>query len=241
MKILVIIAHPDDEAIMCAGTLDKLITKGHQVSVCYLTQNDQAYFGEETQKKRKNRAIHEAMDTARYLGYHINFIKLKDMQLQKDKGLLIQKIIQEIRRAKPDAIITHHQDDKHIDHRTLGEIVPEANFQSGCKLCGGNETWQASLILQGEIDLEMTSIFNFHVVSSYSLKNLKKKIEAFKFYKSVKAEHNMEVKWLYNKIRYVAELRGKAAGSHFGEAFIINNYQPLNHKSIKILYSILTP
>ena len=141
---------------------------------------------------------------------------------------------------KPDVIITHHKNDKHIDHRTLGEIVPEANFQSGCNLCGGNKTWQASLVLQGEIDLEMTSIFNFHVVSEISLKNLRRKIEAFKCYESVKKEHNTEAEWLYKKIQYVAELRGKSVGYQLGEAFIINNYQPLSHRSIKVLHTLLS-
>jgi len=39
----------------------------------------------------------------------------------------------------------------------------------------------------------------------------------------VKKEHHTEAEWLYKKIQYVAELRGKSVGYRFGEAFIINN------------------
>ena len=186
MKILVLIAHPDDEVIMCGATIDKLVKNGHRVYVTYYTLNDQAYFKNETQSMRRRRTMKEAIRSSQHLGYNVCFLIFQDMQLEKDKGLLIQTTIKEIRRIKPDIVITHHAEDKHIDHRTLGEIVPEANFQSGCALCGGQQTWKAPVVLQGEIDLEMTSSFNFHVVSAVSEENLKRKIESFILYESVK-------------------------------------------------------
>lgn len=241
MKLLVLVAHPDDEVIMCGATLDKLIAKGHQIFVTYYTQNNQAFFKNETQNIRVKRAIDEASKSSKLLGYHINFLKFKDMEVEKNKGLLLQRTIKEIRRVRPDIIITHHASDKHIDHRTLGEIIPEANFQSGCNLCGGYITWQAKAVLQGEVDLEMTTLFNFDAISTVSLKNFKRKIESFKYYESVKNEHKTQSNWLYKKLKYVAELRGKAIGSQYGEAFIINNYQPLNYASVKLITDVLQP
>lgn len=237
MKILVLVAHPDDEVIMCGATIDKLVKNKHHVYVTYYTLNDQAYFKKETQSMRRRRAMKEAIQSGKYLGYDVNFLKFQDMQLEKDKGKLIQSTIREIRRMKPDIIITHHAADKHIDHRTLSEIVPEANFQSGCALCGGQQTWKATVILQGEIDLEMTSIFNYHVVSSISEENLKRKIKSFSFYESVKNEHGTDKSWLRTKLKYVAELRGMSVGLAFGEAFILNNYQPLDYKAIGLMNS----
>lgn len=237
MKILVLIAHPDDEVIMCGATIDKLVKNRHRVYVTYYTLNDQAYFNKETQSMRRRRAMKEAIQSGEYLGYDVNFLKLQDMQLEKDKGKLIQSTIREIRRIKPDIIITHHTADKHIDHRTLSEIVPEANFQSGCELCGGKQTWKATVILQGEIDLEMTSTFNYHVVSSISEENLKRKIKSFSFYESVKNEHGTDKSWLRTKLEHLAELRGMSVGQAFGEAFILNNYQPLDNKAIGLMNS----
>ncbi len=235
MKILVLVAHPDDEVIMCGAMMDKLVKHGHKVFVTYYTLNDQAYFKTETQNTRRHRAMSEATKSSKYLGYSVKFLKLQDMRLQKDKGLLIQKTIKEIRRVQPDVIITHHAEDKHIDHRTLGEIVPEANFQSDCELCGGTQTWKAPVVLQGEIDLEMTSIFSFHFVSELSKQNIQRKIEAFSLYASVKGEHGADEQWLRTKLFHLAEFRGKSIGASYGEAFIVNNYQPLNHKAIDLL------
>lgn len=50
MKILVLVAHPDDEVIMCGASIDKLVKKDHSVFVTFYTHNDQAYFGQENQK-----------------------------------------------------------------------------------------------------------------------------------------------------------------------------------------------
>lgn len=239
MKILVLVAHPDDEVIMCGATIDKLVEKGHSVTVTFYTHNDQAYFSNENQKERRRRAALEAKNSSKILGFNLNFLEFKDMEVEKNKGVLIQKTIKEIRRVKPDVIITHHFGDKHIDHKTLGEIVPEANFQSGCSLCGGNRKWTAKVIMQGEINLEMTTIFDFQTVSLVSKGNIENKLNAFNNYVSVTDEHNSEQGWLQKKIIYSAQLRGRAVGKSYGEAFILNNYTPLNANSLEMASQIL--
>ena len=239
MKILVLVAHPDDEVIMCGATIDKLVRRGHSVAVTFYTHNDQGYFGNESQKKRKRRAALEAKNSSKILGFNLNFLEFQDMEIEKNKGILIQKTIKEIRRVKPDVIITHYFGDKHIDHKTLGEIVPEANFQSGCALCGGNRKWTAKVILQGEINLEMTTVFDFQTVSLVSKENIENKLNAFNHYVSVTDEHNSEQNWLQKKIIYSAQLRGRAIGKSYGEAFVLNNYTPLGTDAFKIVSQIL--
>lgn len=240
MKILILVAHPDDEVIMCGATIDKLIKKGHQIYVTYFTSNDQAFFGTENQRKRRKRAVNEAIKSSRILNYSVNFLKLQDMQLDKDKGLLIQKVIKIIRRIKPNVIFTHTKDDKHIDHRALADIVPEANFQSGRKLCGGNVIWEADLILNGEVDLEMISQFNFQVVSKISAENLKNKLKAFNCYQSINNEHNKKIDRLIKKITMRTQLRGESIGYQYGEAFRVNTYSPLKIDGIKSAIEILS-
>jgi len=239
MNIQIVVAHPDDETIMCGATIDKLIHAHHHVHVTFCTLNDQAYFNSETQSHRKARAKKEAMLSSRKLGYTVSFLGYKDMEVEHNKGLLMQDIIREIRKMKPDIIITHHQSDKHIDHRTVGEIVPEANFQSGCNLCGGKKTWRAHAVLQGEIDLEMTSAFIFDTVSAVTKNNIDQKMQAFQCYASVDAEHKTEANWLIHKCTFVAALRGRSIGTHYGEAFIINNYNPLDHEAVQLIGEVI--
>ncbi|MFZ2024896.1 MAG: PIG-L family deacetylase [Microgenomates group bacterium] len=239
MNIQIVVAHPDDEIIMCGATIDKLIHAHHHVHVTFCTLNDQAYFGSETQSHRMRRAKNEAIRSSRKLGYTVSFLGYKDMEVEHNKGLLMQHIIREIRKRKPDVIITHHGSDKHIDHRTIGEIIPEANFQSGCNLCGGNKTWSAHAVLQGEIDLEMTSIFIFDTVSAVTEKNINQKMQAFQCYASVDAEHKTETTWLVKKCTFVASLRGRSIGKKYGEAFIINNYSPLDHEAVRMIGEVI--
>lgn len=60
MNVLILVAHPDDEIIMCGATISKLITKKDSVFVTFYTKNEQAYFGRETQERRVKRAVDEA-------------------------------------------------------------------------------------------------------------------------------------------------------------------------------------
>lgn len=239
MKILVLVAHPDDEVIMCGATIDKLIKKDHSVFITFYTHNDQAYFNNESQNQRRKRAALEAKKSSEILGFKFNFLKFQDMEVEQNKGVLIQKTIKEIRRVEPDIIITHHFEDKHIDHRTLGEIVPEANFQSGCNLCGGRKKWAAKIVLQGEVNLEMTTPFDFQTVSSVSGENIKNKLKAFSCYESVKDEHSTDQNWLHKKLEYSAKLRGRAVAKPYGEAFALNNYSPLDADSLAMVSQIL--
>jgi len=239
MKVLVLVAHPDDETIICGGTIDKLVRSGHRVEVRFYTKNEQAFFGKESQQKRVKRTINEAKQSSRVLGFGYKFLGFKDMELQKDKGKLIQATIREIRRAKPDIIVTHNLNDKHVDHRTLAEVVPEANWQSGCQLAGGLKVWKAGLVLQGEVDLEMTTGFSFQLISSLSLKNLEQKIKAFRCYQSVKNEHPAEQGWLEEKIKITARLRGQTVAVKYGEAFCLNDYSPVTAVSLNLLAQIL--
>lgn len=241
MKLHVIVAHPDDEVIICGATIAKLISRGDNVHVSYCTKNEEAYFGAESSKVRAKRTVEEANNSSQSLGFSYHFLGFKDMHTGLDKGLLIKAIIKEIRYFEPDVIITHYNNDKHIDHRTVGSLVAEANFQSGCQLCGGNKVWSAKLVLQGEVDLEMTTPFNFQFVSTVSEKDVDCKLNAFKAYESVKTEHNTSNDWLFKKLKTVSGLRGKAVDQEFGEAFIAENYSPLGYKSTMLLAELLRP
>ncbi|MBC7567001.1 MAG: PIG-L family deacetylase [Pedobacter sp.] len=239
MKILVLVAHPDDEAILCGATINKLVRKGHDVHVTFFTRNDEAYFGHESQQDRQKRAVLESRKSSKMLGFSMTNLKFLDMHLVDNKALLMKAIIKVIRLVQPTVIITEHSEDKHIDHRTLGDLVPEANFQSGHNLCGGTLKWSAPLILHGEINLEMTMPFAFEAISNVSAIDIIQKEAAFHCYATVDKEHSIDAAWLNKKLKYVAQIRGQSAGYMFGEAFTISSYTPIAPSALRACAEVL--
>ncbi len=126
MRILTTFAHPDDESYGPAGTLAQATRNGHIVSLLTLTHGESGSLGisknlstVELAKRRSQ----ELKCAALKLGIqHVQIHNLSDKQLEdipEQKGIEI--IRQEIKRFKPDIIITYHENtiSGHPDHRAV--------------------------------------------------------------------------------------------------------------------------
>ena len=123
MRILAAFAHPDDESYGPAGTLAKTTRSGHFVSLLTLTHGESASLGNSKNlcstelAKRRSQELRYA---ARKLGIqYVQIHNFSDKQLQdfpEDEGIDIIK--QEIKRFKPDIMITFHENtiSGHPDH-----------------------------------------------------------------------------------------------------------------------------
>ncbi len=123
MKILASFAHPDDESYGPAGTLAQATRRGHIVSLLTLTHGESGSLGisknlsaSELAKRRSQ----ELKCAARKLGIqHLQIHNFSDKHLQdirEQRGIDI--IRKEIKRFKPDIIITFHENtiSGHPDH-----------------------------------------------------------------------------------------------------------------------------
>ena len=54
MNVLVLAAHPDDEVLGCGGTIARLSSEGHKVSIAILGQGVASRFSEETAEVTHN-------------------------------------------------------------------------------------------------------------------------------------------------------------------------------------------
>lgn len=127
MKILAIVAHPDDEIIGLGGTLAKHIKIGDEVKVIILgdgkTSRYQQY--KEIDPVQKESSDKETSAALKKLGI-TNFTKktLPDNRFDSLPLLDIVKIISEqIQSFYPDIIYTHHYGDLNIDHQKTSEAV----------------------------------------------------------------------------------------------------------------------
>jgi len=132
MKILAIGAHPDDIELLCAGTLALYSKKGHEVFMCHVCDGNKGsmtHTSEEITKIRRDEAIQSAKvirATSIWAGISDGEVVL-DLDSRK-------KIIDVIRQANPDLIITHSPDDYHSDHINVSRLVFEAIYLANLKL-----------------------------------------------------------------------------------------------------------
>ncbi len=228
MRILVFAAHPDDETIMAGGLIHSRRVKGDVVRVAFMTLNEEAHFGKTSRKERVKRTRAELAKSSSLLGFEPRCLGFEDMAVSSDRRKLLKTLVEEIRTFKPDIIITHNDKDWHDDHRILGQIMGEANFQAGCCVCGGETRHSAPLILHGEVDLESRTAFLPDIVFQLDEAEETMKEKAFMAYGSVDEEHGKEQQETVELIRTRARLRGLSAGARYGEAFEISRSALLN-------------
>ena len=131
-KILIVVAHPDDESIGIGGLIVKNALIGNEVRIVMVTDGnpDEFKLGEEYEKQRIKeldlalKKVGLSLSNVYFLGYDdLNFIvDLKADGLKK----AIEKLKKIIDSYKPDEIYTHAYEHGHIDHDTVNFIVRKA-------------------------------------------------------------------------------------------------------------------
>lgn len=120
-KVLVVVAHPDDEAIGCGGTIARHVKNDDAVQVVFLADGfDSRDDGVDRSKP--------ASDAALFLGCNPPiFLNLPDKQLDTLPLLdIVQKVETIVSRFKPDIVYTHNFGDLNIDHQITHRAVIKA-------------------------------------------------------------------------------------------------------------------
>lgn len=126
MIILAVGAHPDDLELMAGGTLRKCVERGDRVIMCCLTNGDMGH-GIIRPPELANIRREEAHRAAEVIGAELEWVGEPDEFLFTDRRVRV-KVIDIIRKYKPDVIITHHDRDYHPDHRAAHKLVFDASF-----------------------------------------------------------------------------------------------------------------
>ena len=127
LDILAIGAHPDDIELGCGATLAKEVAGGKTIGILDLTRGELGTRG--TPEIREQ----EAQAAAKILGAQVRenlgipdgfFTNSKENQL---------KIIEVLRRYRPDIVLCNAIDDRHIDHGKGSKLASDACFLSGLR------------------------------------------------------------------------------------------------------------
>lgn len=128
-SILVVAAHPDDEALGCGGTMAKLADAGAEVHVVFLADGVTSRSSAGSDHAKRISARREAAQAAcKLLGASsTHFRDFPDNRLDTVALLsLVQPIEELIARYRPDTLLTHHAGDVNIDHRLVHQAVVTA-------------------------------------------------------------------------------------------------------------------
>lgn len=125
MNILVVAAHPDDEALGCGGTIARHVAAGHTVGIVFMTNGVGARRGEGPDAASRHAACAKALSA---LGVARSwFYDFPDNGMDTVPLLdIIASIEATAREFPPIRIYTHHSNDLNSDHRLTHQAVVTA-------------------------------------------------------------------------------------------------------------------
>ncbi len=216
-SVLVVAAHPDDEALGCFGTLLKHRSQGDKINLIFLTD------GVSSRKKNNKNKLERrknCIKAAKLLDLNENNIFFLDYPDNKMDSVPLLDVVKDIEKIKkkimPNTIYTHFSNDLNVDHRIA--------FQAAVTSCRPKENETVKKIFCFEI-LSSTEwadkskiAFNPNYFVDIS-KYINTKINALKFYEKemMKKPNSRSIE----NIKNLSSYRGSTVGMNYAEAFFI--------------------
>jgi len=129
MNVLAIGAHPDDLEILCGGTLARCVRRGDRVTMLVMTDGSAGH-AEIPAAELASIRQREAGAAAAVIGAQFVWLGLRDEFVFNDEPTRLL-LLNAIRGAQPDLILTHNPEDYHPDHRATSRAVFDASFIMG--------------------------------------------------------------------------------------------------------------
>ena len=121
MRVLAIGAHPDDIEIACSGTLAKCVKRGDKVIVCHASTGNLGHVIIPPDKLTEIRK-REAEKAGSLAGIEVIGGMFNDLDIFADNKQARDKMVEVIKYAQPDFIITHDPDDYMPDHTETSSL-----------------------------------------------------------------------------------------------------------------------
>jgi len=132
LNILALGAHPDDMEWHAGGTLALYAKQGHRVFICHVSNGNKGSFrhtGDELARIRRK----ESIAAARVIGAVSLTCDVPDAEV----AVTVEneyRIVEAIRQARPDVVISTDPEDYHGDHRAVGEMAIHCTYVATCPL-----------------------------------------------------------------------------------------------------------
>ena len=215
-KIIVVAAHPDDEALGCAGTIAKHVAQGDVVHLVFMSDGVNSRLDSSKVKlKKRIKASKSVQALLRISSSH--YLNLPDNAMDNVPLLkIVQKLEPIIHKIKPSIIYTHSYGDLNIDHQlthaavmTACRPVPNSTVREiyGFEVISSTE-WSAPQRSKFEPNL-FVDITKFMNIKTQALKLYKEEMRS--------SPHSRSLK----HVKVLAQHRGYTIGVNMAEAFEI--------------------
>lgn len=226
LDILAIGAHPDDVELGCGATIAKEIAAGKKVGILDLTRGELGTRGSAEIRDQ------EAKAAAEILGVELREnLAFADGFFVNDKKHQL-KIIQMIRKYRPEIVLCNAVDDRHLDHPKGSKLVSDACFLSGLRKIKTTENaivqevWRPKHVYHY---IQWKNIEPDFVVEVNDF--MDKKLQAVKAYgsqfydpKSKEPTSPIASKNFLDSITYRAQDLGRIIGVEYAEGFTTERY-----------------
>jgi len=171
LKLMAVLAHPDDESFGIGGTLAKYADEGIETYLVVATRGERGRFGDGKESPGlevvgKTREA-ELLAAAKVLGIsEVSFLDYVDADLDKaDQNEVIEKIVHHLRRIKPQVVLSFDPTGGygHPDHIAISQFAA------------------AALVCSGDPEYKLAELQHSHTVSKfYYITWPQRKFEVFK-------------------------------------------------------------
>lgn len=230
LDILAFGAHPDDVELGCSGTIAKEVSLGKKVGIIDLTRGE---LGTRGSVQIRNA---ESAKASAILGVVVREnLDMRDGFFVNDEAHQL-KIIQMLRKYRPEIVLCNAVTDRHIDHGKGSKLVSDACFLSGLvkietELNGEKQqAWRPKVVYHY---IQWQNIEPDFVVDISGYMN--KKMESVLAYGSQFYDPNSKEpvtpitsKNFLDSINYRAEDLGRLVGVEYGEGFTTERYLAVN-------------
>ena len=216
-RILIVVAHPDDEVLGCFGTVAKLIQEGYEAYTLILgegktsrdvyknlkSEKDEIkVLNDETQKANKIIGIKEVF-TESFPDNRFDSIDLLD---------IVKSILKVKDKIKPEIIFTHYEHDLNIDHQITYQAVITATRPMENESVTELYSFEVLSSTEWKYPTSFSPMIFFDISNSIDLK-----IKAMKAYQSELCTfpHPRSLEG----IRLNAKYHGMRIGREYAEAF----------------------
>jgi len=230
LDILAFGAHPDDVELGCSGTIAKEISLGKKVGIIDLTRGE---LGTRGSVEIRNA---ESAKASQILGVSAREnLDMRDGFFVNDEAHQL-KVIQILRKYKPEIVICNAIEDRHIDHGKGSKLVSDACFLSGLRQIKteingeAQDAWRPKVVyhyiqwkniepdfvvdISGFMDVKMESILAY----------------SSQFYNpnTNEPESPISSKNFLDSVKYRAQDLGRIIGTDYAEGFTVERYLAVN-------------